>query len=237
MRVPSSEEVRERIENIRRIPIRYACMTAYIYCGRASEVVGRAYHSDRKMMTRKGPRGGTKPRGPRGTKDVRLDRFVQGGVEEPAVVFTVRTAKRKGMVRSVAIPVQYDPWAELLYKYFREAGDSLVFPFTRQFLYDKAKREFKGWEYPIDPYKIWENGDVIRNVAAHTKPFGVHALRHVRATELVEYYGFDGFNLAAYGGWTISTTQAQFGVNFPRVISRYLYLNWQGYFSKLLKKR
>lgn len=222
-----AREVRERIEAIRRIPIRYACMTAYLYCGRASEVVGKAYRTDRK----------TTPRGPRGTKDVRLDQFVQGDRKEPAVVFTVRTAKRKGLVRSVALPIRYEPWAKLLYKYFQRAGDRPVFPFTRQFLYEKASRAFKGWAYPIDPYKIWEDGKLAKNVRAHLKPFGIHALRHVRATELVEFYGFDGFNLAAYGGWTISTTQAQFGVSFPRVISRYLYLNWQGYFPKLLKSR
>ena len=235
MRVPTADEVRARIEAIPRIPIRYACMTAYLYCGRASEVVGKAYRTDTK----------TTPRGPRGTKDVRLDKFTRsrqqdvvfGRTYEPAVVFTVRTAKRKGMVRSVAVPIRYDPWAKLLYKYFQRAGDRLVFPFTRQFLYDKASKAFKGWWYPIDPYKIWEDGKLVKNVEAHLKPFGVHALRHVRATELVEFYGFDGFNLAAYGGWTISTTQAQFGVSFPRVISRYLYLNWQGYFPKLLKTR
>ncbi|MCD6431541.1 hypothetical protein J7L33_02410 [Candidatus Bathyarchaeota archaeon] len=32
-------------------------------------------------------------------------------------------------------------------------------------------------------------------VPSHQKRFALHALRHIRTTELVEHYGFDGFIL------------------------------------------
>lgn len=209
-------------------PMRLCLMTTYLYCGRISEVIGRAYSSD--QTTARGP----KP------EDAKLETYKLASLEENAVVFTVRTAKRNGLIRKVGIPTKYEPWATEIFSYFTAHDkDTHVFPFYRQNIskYVREHAIFDGMEYTIDDYKIYENGELKKEVASHPKPFTIHALRHARATELVEFYGFDGFNLAAYGGWTISTSQAMFGVRTPKVFSRYLYLRWMGYFPKLLKSR
>ena len=132
--------------------------------------------------------------------------------------------------------MDYEPWAQLLYEYFEEVGAGFIFPFTRQKVWREVREYFKDLSYPIDEYTVSKDGEVMK-VPPHRKRFALHALRHLRTTELVEFYGFDGFNLAAYCGWTITTSQAQFGVRTPRVTAHYLYLNWQGYFPKLLKER
>jgi hypothetical protein len=62
--------------------------------------------------------------------------------------------------------------------------------------------------------------------------YNLYALRHSRATELVKFYGFDGFELCVYIGWILKT-----GVGITPVAGRYLSLSWQSYFPKLLKKR
>lgn len=226
MSLPNVEVVRGQIENVRREDVRFCLMATYLFCGRISEVVGRATLGDKE----------TTPRGPKGT-DVRLDYFIQAPLREKAVIFDVHTAKRKGMIRKIGLPTRYEPWAKPLYEYFKQAGNEVVFPLTRQKVWAFSKQAFEGLTYPIETYTIWRDGQLVKKVDEHTRPFRLHALRHLRTSELVERYGFGGFNLAAYAGWTITTAQAQFGVNVPRVISRYLYLNWQGYFPKLLKKR
>lgn len=199
----------------------------YLYAGRVSEVVGEAYKSD-----------DTVARGPTGL-DVNEGFYLHGDYKEKAIIFTVRTAKRKGVVRNIGVPIGYEPLAMTLFEYFKEFGKNIVFSFTRQdaYRYSKEHETFKGLIYPIERYTIWEKGRLISTVEDHNKPYTLHAIRHTRATELVEFYGFDGFNLAAYGGWTISVAQSMFGARTPRVFSRYLYLNWQGYFPKLLKRR
>ena len=228
MSLPSSDEIRSRIESVPNTSMRLCLMTTYLYCGRISEVIGKAYPSDQTVA-----------RGPK-PEDVSLETYKIGEHEEPAVVFTVRTAKRNGLIRKVGVPTKYEPWATELYRYFQnKPSDQMIFPYYRQNIsqYVKEHATFDGLEYPIEEYKIYENKELVKNPPTHQKSYTLHALRHQRATELVEFYGFDGFNLAAYGGWTISTSQAMFGVRTPRVFSRYLYLRWQGYFPKLLKRR
>jgi len=227
MSLPDVDEVRKRIEQVKDREIRMCLKTVYLYAGRISEVVGASSPSDKTLA-----------RGPIG-KDVRFDTYVNGPIEEPAVIFTVRTAKRNGLRRLVALPLNYEPWAKEVADYFLEFGPSeLVFPFTRQkvSMYAREKGIFDGLIYPIEEYRISVDGSIVK-VPSHTRPYTIHAIRHSRTTELVEYYGFDGFNLAAYCGWTLSTSHGMFGMRVPRMVSRYLYLNWQGYFPKLLKKR
>jgi len=220
--LPEVIEVRRRIEGIREKPFRMACMATYLFAARICEVVGRAYPKEKCY----GVRG----------NDVWLDSFKQGNEAIDAAVFRIRTAKRGGLIRNIGLPLEYEPWAQKLYDYFQEFGDDYVFPFTRQCVWYRVRRHFMDLTYPIDEYYVKEGGE-LKKRPTHQRRFALHALRHLRTTELVEFYGFDGFNLAAYCGWTITTAQAQFGVKVPRVIARYLYLNWQGYFPKLLKRR
>jgi hypothetical protein len=216
--LPSPRVIRERIEAIPQEDIRFANMTEYMFAGRISEVIGKS-----------SPKDNTVARGPRGT-DVRMDVYANG---EEAVVFTVKTAKRAGKIRNVALPVKYEEWAMKIKEYFDAMGGGLVFPFTRQYVgtHTRDLGVYKGLTYQIERYNVWNDGAIEKVVATHSRPFTLHALRHVRPTELVEVYNFDGVDLAAYGGWTMKTAV---GVGS---LDRYLSLGWQRYFPKLLRRR
>jgi len=220
--------VRRRIEGIAKEEVRYAAMTTYLWGARISEVISKVSPSDR-----------TKARGPNGS-NVRADVFryetyrpeLQRTVwmEEPVAIFALKTAKRQGQPRNVALPLEYDPWVSLLLNYFNDRKDRQVFPFTRQHVWNHAKDVFSGLKYPIDRYKVYSDGQIVKEVDKHVRDFNLHALRHLRATELVEFYGFDGFALSIYLGWTLSEGHST-------VMGRYLALGWQYYFPKLLKRR
>lgn len=221
--LPNPDLVRQRIESVNREDIRYCLMTCYLYAGRISEVVGIKYPSNHK----------TTARGPHGS-DVAKDFYLAGLKRIPCVVFNVRTAKRKGKERKIALPLNpvYEPWTKLLYEYFKSKGDEPVFPFTRQEVWVHSKTAFEGLTYPIETYTI-KHGEVKIKVDDHIRPFRLHALRHLRATELRERYQFDGFDLASYCGWRLGTIVPQ----ISRTMERYLSLGWASYFPKLLKKR
>ncbi|MEN3052086.1 MAG: hypothetical protein ABC596_09780, partial [Candidatus Methanosuratincola petrocarbonis] len=189
---------------------------------RSCEVVAEAHPSDTST-----------PYGPRGT-DVRLVEYrAPDGAREVAAVFTVRTAKRGGRERYVALPLnpEYEPWTKPVVEYFEKKGEDEVFPFTRQYVHKVVDRErvFRNLTYPIEPYKVRTENEV-KVIELHPRPFKLHALRHLRATELVDFYGFSLEELATYGGWTLKS--ASIGSS---AMARYLALNWQGYFPKLLK--
>lgn len=201
-------------------------MSAYLFCARASEVVGRTVLSDKqsKKSIARGPTG----------KDIYLDIFELGPVKEEVAVFTIKTAKRGGKPRSVALPLnrEYEPFTKPLVEYYQKHPNGPVFPITRHKVWSFANTAFNGLHYPIDSYKIYENGTITQQVTDHVKPFGAHALRHIRATELIERYGFDGIDLSIYGGWTL---KSMIGVGSS--MSRYAHLNWRRYFPKLIKPR
>jgi len=221
--LPDIALIRSCLESIRTKPFQMACKAAYLFSGRISEVVSQSY-------------GNEKVYGPSGS-DVFQDFFVTGDKRFDVVVFKVKTAKRNGLQRNIGLPLDFEPWAKQLFSYFQEFGKDFVFPFMRQDVWREAKQAFKGLWYPIEKYVVWKDGKLEKVVEDHERSYTLHALRHSRTTELVEFYGFEALNLAAYCGWTITTAGSQFGVNVPKVISRYLYLNWQGYFPKLLKPR
>jgi hypothetical protein len=237
MSLPNPDLVRQRIESVNQEQIRFCLMACYLYAGRISEVVGVKYPSDTK----------TEARGPRGSDAVK-DVYMAGLKRIPCVVFNVRTAKIKGKERKVALPFNpaFEPWTKPLYEYFKAKGDQLVFPFPRQEVWAYSKTAFEGLTYPIDKYSVLADASVVKtsirltktgkpviDVPEHNRPFRLHALRHLRATELRETYQFDGFDLASYCGWRLSTIVPQ----ISRTMERYLSLGWASYFPKLLKKR
>jgi hypothetical protein len=133
----------------------------------------------------------------------------------------------------VAVPIKYEPWATDVLKNFPKFGKEPVFSFTRQLFFMKVRQYgvFRGLSYPIESY-ISETGKVRGKkqvIERHPRDFALHALRHVRASELVEYYGFDPRELCAFGGWTYQTA------GLPGVLDRYLAIGWQGYFGKLMR--
>jgi len=211
-------EVRARIGSHEVEPIRYAMMSCYLLAARVSEVVGVASPSDN-----------TTPYGPRG-EDVAEQFYSLPGSQtaEPVAVFRLKTAKRKGMERFVALPLneRYEPWGKELLAYFKTKGNELVFPFTRQTLGSYAAKALDGLEYDIASQNI--NGV---HVEAHKRDASNHFLRHIRASELSYYYGFRAEDLATYCGWTIQNA------GMTDVMARYLHLSWQSYFPKLLIPR
>lgn len=221
MSLPKVEVVRERINSIEDSSIRFCLIGVYLFSARISEVIGKTYAGQNPAY------------GPIGT-DVNTDYH---GTDR-AAIFHIKTAKREGRKRLIALPLDphIEPWTEPLMEYFKESKEQIVFPFSRQHVsrYLKLNKVFDGLSYPIETYIIIrKNLGLFKKVDRHIRAFTIHALRHLRATELVEYYGFDGFNLAAYGGWTIKTATGAATTMFDR----YLSLSWQSYFPKLLKKR
>lgn len=219
--LPTVTTVRERIHQVTDDSIRQCLNACDLWAARISEVCASA-------------RPGEKAYGPQ-AKEVGVTTYE--GYE--LAIWNVHTAKREGTIRKIAIPLELQPEAKDLLAHFEKfSPNEQVFSFSRSKPLDYVSRVqpiFEGLTYPIDTYVVGPKGD-LRKVPSHKRDFKLHALRHLRASELVEKYGFDGFNLAAYGGWTIRTANSFFGQSIPSVISRYLYLNWQGYIHKLLRK-
>lgn len=222
VQLPEVSEVRNRIESIPEDDVRFATIATYLWGARISEVIGKA-----------SPRDNTKARGLRGEemKEETFRQEVKRGdrevwEEEPVFLFPLKTAKRGGFKRNVALSPTYEPWATALAEYFRVRLSEFVFPFTRQYVWKHIKEPFKGMKYTIVKYKIYKDGKVQKEKLQHSREFALHALRHLRATELVERYRFDAFDLSIYLGWTL-----------PGVMGRYLSLDWGRYFPKLLKRR
>jgi len=219
MSLPEVSTIRQRILETRDEQIRYALMLMYLSCGRAKEIITRTTPGDKS--------GRNVASGPKGS-DTRLTDF--GDFE--ITLFNIYTQKRDNLKRIIALPTKYEPFATPLHKYMTQFEKKPVFNFTRQKLWLEGKPQFKGLTYPISKYTIWKNGEITKTISAHKKEFTLHALRHLRATELIEYYGFTGFDLAIYGGWTMKTM-----VGFSGQFDRYVSLNWRSYIGKLLKKR
>ncbi len=223
--LPDPDTIRQRISTVQQEDFRHCLETAYLYAGRINEVVG--------LST---PRDNTKAIGPRGT-EATLDTIAHKKI----VLFKVRTEKRGQMIRIIALPFRYEPLAEPLYQYFKSRKNDLVFPFVRQKIGAVARQLFKGLSYPIETYKIIDSVKVVnekklityKHVPKHPRPFNLHALRHLRATELVHTYHFNAQDLAAYCGWTLTTTTP--GVS--PTMARYIDLSWQQYIIKLFKPR
>jgi len=227
MELPDVKTVRERIEKASKREAKFCLMAAYLFCARVSEIVGATnqYDLSNKQTIARGPTG----------RDVKIETFELGDIKTDAAVFTIRTAKRDGKIRKIALPLEkcYEPWTEPLYNYYLEHGAEKVFPFTRQKAWDYAQETFKGLSYPIEKYNLYDPGSPKpKPIKAHMKPFRTHALRHLRATELIETFGFTGFDLSVYGGWTLRSM-----VGVGSAMSRYAHLDWRRYFPKLLKKR
>jgi hypothetical protein len=215
--LPTVDEVRYRIEQAKPEPTRMILTDVYLKAGRISESISRKCPSDTTTVY-----------GPKGTDATTED--IDG---HEAVIFRVKTAKRNGKERLIALPTETEPWAKPLFEYYKQAKDKAVFPFTRQFIWTQAKEIFKGFTYPITSYKIKSEAGQLELVKEHHKRFTLHGLRHVRATELVRFYHFRAEDLAAYCGWKLSTVTKS-----TSVMERYIDLGaYLEYFPKLLKRR
>lgn len=208
------KEIRTRIAKVENSEIRNGLTAAYLFAARASEIVGVASASDT-----------TTPYGPKGS-DASICPYTDGQITTEAAVFRLRTAKRKGLERFVALPLkpEYEPLTRPLYEYFKAKGDGLAFEFTRQTLHAYAVQTFVGLEYDIERMNV--NGNIRER---HKRDAAIHFLRHIRASELSWTYHFEPQELASYCGWTLRNA------GYSQAMERYQILDWQGYFRKLLK--
>jgi len=188
-KLPGINQVRARIDEWPEDKVRYALMYQLMICGRPSEVTGK-YKPELDSITL-----------------VEID-----GKE--AVLFPVKTAKRKGKLRPVALPLKYEPWAEELYEKL-SGCKTLPFPSGRTVL-RRTHKIFDGMSYPIEEY-IYKRGEVVE---AHWREARRHFLRHTRAMDLMINYGFKGLDIAIYGGWSSKSVDQQ----LPTIVQRYLHL-------------
>jgi hypothetical protein len=230
LELPDLVKARERIESAKDTEIKMALKYLYLICGRASEVCARAY-------------GTRQVYGPVGEVDFAEYEDEVSGKTFGVAVFPVKTAKRNGIVRKVALPLdrEYEPWTKEVADYFGQFIPKPVFNFTPQYFWRKAKPLFKGWTYPIDGYTLKARNGEMRIVEQHAHPCALHWLRHLRATELVSAPGypkrfrFDVFELAYFGGWTIKGLMGM-GMS-GGAFQRYVNLPWEAYFPKLLRSK
>ena len=113
----------------------------------------------------------------------------------------------------IALPCNpiYEAWTLDLLKYIKEFG-SLTFNIKRQAVWRIVKNNLRELDPKIHP----------------------HSLRHYRINHLIEYYGFDAWDLSAYAGWSLKTTLGKLGMPAGQ-LDIYSHLSWRRYFPKLLK--
>lgn len=163
-------------------------------------------------------------------------------------VFKVRIAKQHLDVgesypyRLVALPLsRFDPWSQELLDYFHDAGDNYVFPFNRQDNWEYITRKdpiFDGLVYRIKKYHYLPSGQIIEEAdpeacLSHNRLFKCHGIRHVRTDQLIKQQKFDGYDLAAFVGWSMGSVN-KLSVT-PSMASTYAEIReaWQRYIHKL----
>lgn len=214
--MPTDAEIRGRINAVDDEQYRLAFMFQYLVAGRISEVCGKY--------------------APKGVDAIPTD--FDG---EEAVLFIVRTAKREGRLRPVALPLndKYEPWASPVYEYFASKEKMHPFKFADKwatsvrYMQWEAEKAFSNLEWPLVKYTMKKNGRKIK-VPSRWKNVTSHVLRKRRSITLMLDYDFDHIDLSIYGGWTI----ARQSEGVPQALRSYLHVDPQSSQepAKLLKK-
>ncbi len=78
--LPEVETVRKRIESATKEEAKFCLMAAYLFCARASEIVGATnrYDTTHRQTVARGPTG----------QDVKIETFELGDIKTEAAVFT-----------------------------------------------------------------------------------------------------------------------------------------------------
>jgi len=133
-------------------------------------------------------------------------------------LWTLRTAKRNGIERIVALPFS-EVWVNELVEYF-QSRKKTAFDYGMSSVNHLLAQELKNLKYFIEGYSIKKGVTVQR----HERKFNSHALRHLRLSELVNIYGFDDIDLATFAGWKMKG-----------MANRYVTSAWGRYIDKLLE--
>jgi hypothetical protein len=183
-------------------------------------------------------------------KDFKLD-------DKPIKVMVVtsaiakRTKEKDGKeyltFKQIALPLDpqnYEPWALDLYLYARSERDRLV---------KKAKKYLAESQLKDPQYmKHLERECFAMGLRFHLTKCGVEYIvrkhlgdlmpkkdrhniknpwRHWRLTHLRQLYGFDGWNLTSFAGWTYGSSMQKEGAS--NMLDVYLHNDWKEYFPKL----
>lgn len=251
MSLPESALIRQAIASVQNQAMRIGFEADYLFCGRIGEVINRKCPSDVTAhptgMNLKCKATLYTPDiyNPIEYQNVSLAHIMLYGktpslkqlskMKIPAAIFTVTTEKRMGWKREIAVPLnpEFEPWAIEVFEWIKKHGPD-SFCFTRQQMHKEARRIFGSLTYSIKPYRRAKkvNGEyqydekerLIKEVIyEHSKPFANHGIRHLRDSELKNFYGLSWEERHAYGGWTLGTEE-RYGEN-----------TWRLYFYKLCK--
>lgn len=146
-----------------------------------------------------------------------IDKWRSGHIKVDPLLINVLLGKIS--LKVVALPTsgKYEPWTIDLLKWIKTNKGKLNFDLTRVRFWQILRENLSA----ILPKKDKRN---MRN-----------PLRHFRISHLIEYYGFDPYDLTSYVGWTIRSTFGQLGISASPNIDAYAHLRWRMYYPKLLK--
>jgi len=192
----SLQEVRNRIEKMRNRKLRIIAKFQLLTACRVSEAVG-------KYAIRK--------------EDLVFTNYKGNEL----ALFNLRTAKRQGTLRTIALP-KNQIWLSEIVAYFQNSKGKKVFEYGESSVSHLLANEFNGLNYFIERYTLKPKYIAIPR---HEREMRSHALRHLRLSELVNVYGFDNLDLATFAGWQMAG-----------MASRYVTMAWGRYIDKLLMK-
>ena len=191
----SIEQVSDRIESIPNKQIQYVAKFQLITACRISEAVGKyaVTKNDLQYTEYKG---------------------------QTLALFTLKTAKREGVERIVALPVK-SKWVYDIAGLFHSSKKK-VFRYSIRSIQTYFHEAFGDLTYQIERYSTGKKVSK-KVVGRHMKPVSTHALRHLRLSELTNRYGFNDFDLAIFAGWKLKG-----------MAGRYVTGQWGRYVDKLL---
>lgn len=207
--VPDMLEFRKKVDRISDRRDRTLIQTLYLGAFRVSEVVTKATPYDLLHNESKG-------------YGVHLSWKLDLFQEQKALLIKSAVAKRSAKeltYKIIALPTNpdFEPWTLDLLRLIKDrrgSNEALQFPLgrhrVRQILQERLGEHI---------FKKRSSGKRLLN-----------PLRHYRITHLAEHYGFDGYDLCVYAGWSFKT-----GVSAVGQLDAYLHLGWRKYIRKLLK--
>jgi hypothetical protein len=186
-----------------------------------------------------------------GDKNKALEKIQKLTSNIPVGIFKIRIAKQHQdqgeeiPFRLFALPLvnEYEPWAKEIYNYFKSSQGTYIFPFSRQdvwYYITEKDKIFDGLTYRIKKY-VYHNSrtleEDIHTVLSHQHPLKNQGLRHIRTHELITDYGFDGLDLGASIGWSMSTSQSVSASPVQTATYAEIREAWKRYIKKLCKTR
>ncbi len=265
MSLPSVEEVRERIEDIKDRDIQVCYKTTFLMCARIGEIISLKYptdvtaHPTGSKLKLKLATYTPDLHNPKEFQTLVLARTMQGQetdlkslaeIREPVAIFTVSTEKRQEWERLIGLPLRkaFEPWTQDIVDYFQDCKEKKkaeLFPFTRQEMYNTVEIVFSGLEYKIFPYKriLKVNGTTVIDPKTN-KPEKFSVPEHLkpfrnhglRHLRNVELRDFYGLSAEERSSYGGWTLRSMIG-GIGSSIERYGEAIWRPYFPKLLRER